>query len=390
MIQRGTSPSPPCLRSYRTRSIGESPNEGVSGGGEKNCKKRFVCVVKFYCDDHFNNDTKVRACCSEETCQIVSLRIRKTKRVVLDRVPFSGGQPRKGVEEGPSRLRKQGYKISDFGELQVPDIKRHNITNTTLVKNSLECGTVSEKLSQEIAKATQEGKLSLTIGGDHSIAVGSVFGHASVAKDLGLLWIDAHMDINTPATTTTGNIHGMPMSMLIKGIPEFQSLPGYEWCSPCLSPEDVAYIGLRDVEPQEREICEKLGIASYTIDDIDKDGIGVIIKKALKRINPNGDRPIHVSYDIDSLDPKETPSTGTPVRGGLTLDEGIYIAQIVAQSGCLSGIDIVEFNPAIGTEEDVIKTAKNTMELIKILLGKKSHLEKAPLPPVDDSKASSG
>ncbi|KAL9952043.1 hypothetical protein ACROYT_G039243 [Oculina patagonica] len=325
---------------------------------------------------------------------------RKQKELFLIGVPFSGGQPRKGVEEGPARLRKQGvvskieklgYKISDFGELQVPDVKSHNyILNNTVVKNSLECGTVAEKLSQEVAKAKREGKLSLTIGGDHSIAVGSVFGHASVAKDLGLLWIDAHTDINTPTTTTTGNLHGMPLSMLIKGIPEFPALSGYEWCSPCLSPKDIVYIGLRDVEPQEREICEQLGIACYTIDDIDKDGIGVIIEKALEKINPNGDRPIHVSYDIDSLDPKEAPSTGTPVRGGLTLDEGIYIAQKVAQTGCLSGIDMVEFNPTIGTEEDVVKTAKNTMKLIQILLGKKSHLDKAPLPPVDDNKASSG
>lgn len=323
----------------------------------------------------------------------------KQKELFLIGVPFSGGQPRKGVEEGPARLRKQGlvrkieklgYTISDFGELQVPDIKNQCFSSSSsLVKNPLECGAVAEKLSQEIAKARQEGKLSLTIGGDHSISVGSVYGHASVTQDLGLLWIDAHMDINTSATTKSGNLHGMPLSMLIKGIPEFQPIPGYEWCSPCLSPKDIAYIGLRDVEPQEREICKQLGIASYTIDDIDKDGIGVIIEKALEKINPNGDRPIHVSYDIDSLDPKETPSTGTPVRGGLTLDEGIYIAQIVAQTGCLSAVDMVEFNPAIGTEEEVIRTAKNTMKLIQILLGKKSHLDKAPLPPVDDSKASS-
>lgn len=322
----------------------------------------------------------------------------KKQELFLIGVPFSGGQPRKGVEEGPVRLRKQGlvrkieklgYKITDFGEMTVPHIENHNISRER-VKNSVECGTVAKKLAQEIAKATQEGKLSLTIGGDHSIAVGSVFGHASVTRNLGLLWVDAHMDINSPATTKTGNIHGMPLSMLIEGIPEFPSLPGYEWCSPCLSPRDIAYIGLRDVEPQERDICKHLGIAAYTIDDVDKDGIGVIIEKALEKINPDGNRPIHVSYDIDSLDPKETPSTGTPVRGGLTLDEGIYIAQIVAQSGCLSGIDVVEFNPAIGTEEEVLKTAQNTMKLIQILLGLESHLKEAPLPPVDDSEASSG
>lgn len=314
-------------------------------------------------------------------------------------VPFSGGQSRKGVEEGPACLRKHGlvskihklgYKISDFGELDVPhtDTENHNyITSGTGVKNAPECGSVAQMLSQEVAKATKKGKILLTVGGDHSIAVGTVHGHASARKNSCLLWIDAHMDINSPSTSPTGNLHGMPLSFLIKGMPELPPLPGYEWCSPCLSPEDVAYIGLRDVDPGEREICEELGIAAYTIDDIDKDGIGEIIQKALKRINPSGDRPIHISYDIDSLDPKEAPSTGTPVRGGLTMDEGIYIAQIVAQTGCLSAVDMVEFNPAIGTEEEVTKTAVNTMELIKILLGKPSPLTEAPLPPVDENKA---
>lgn len=323
---------------------------------------------------------------------------RKHKELFLIGVPFAGGQPRKGLEKGPASLRqhglvsnitKLGFTVSDFGELEVPltDTENHNyITSGTTVKNSLECGTVAHQLSEEVAKATKQGKISLTIGGDHSIAVGTVYGHATVRKNSCLLWIDAHMDINTPSTSLSGNIHGMPLSFLIKGVPEFAQPPGYEWCSPCLSPKDVAYIGLRDIEPQEREICDELGIAAYTIDDIDKVGIGEVIQKALESINPRGDRPIHVSYDIDSLDPKEAPSTGTPVKGGLTLDEGIYIAQMVAETGCLSAIDMVEFNPAIGSEEEVTRTAMNTMELINILLGKKSHLTEAPLPPVDENK----
>lgn len=161
-------------------------------------------------------------------------------------------------------------------------------------------------------------------------------------------------------------------------------------CACSLCPQNIAYIGLRDVDPAEREISEKLGIAAYSIDDIDKVGIGEIMQRALERINPEGDRPIHVSYDIDSLDPKETPSTGTPAKGGLTLDEGIYISQIVAQTGCLSAVDVVEFNPAIGTNEQVIRTASNTMKLITILLGQESHLKHAPPPPVDEEKAGNG
>lgn len=324
------------------------------------------------------------------------------KELFLIGVPFSGGQPRKGVEEGPEYLRKYGlvsgikelgYKVTDSGDLKVHPVNSENykyITSCTSVKNSVECGSVAEKLSQEIAKYTKEGKLTVTLGGDHSISVGTVFGHASVRKNMCLLWIDAHMDINTPLTTRTGNLHGMPLSMLIKGVPEFSLLPGYEWCTPCLCPQNVAYIGLRDVDPAEREISEKLGIAAYSIDDIDKVGIGEIMQRALERINPEGDRPIHVSYDIDSLDPKETPSTGTPAKGGLTLDEGIYISQIVAQTGCLSALDVVEFNPAIGTDEQVIRTASNTMKLITILLGQESHLKHAPPPPVDEEKAGNG
>ncbi|XP_068730882.1 arginase-1-like isoform X1 [Montipora capricornis] len=324
---------------------------------------------------------------------------KEQRELFLIGVPFSGGQPRKGVEEGPAHLRKCGLvtglkklgcKISDFGELKVPLANSENleyITRHMRVKNSLECGILANRLSQEIAKATREGKISISLGGDHSIAVGTVFGHASVRQNMCLLWIDAHMDINTPLTTKTGNLHGMPLSMLIEGVPKFTPLPGYDWCSPCLSPQNVAYIGLRDIDPGEKEIAENLGIAAYTIDDIDKEGIGEIIHRALERINPEGDRPIHVSYDIDSLDPKEARSTGTPVKGGLTIDEGIYISQIVAQTGCLSAIDMVEFNPAIGTEEEVSRTALNTMKLITILLGEESHLKEAPLPPVDKKEA---
>ncbi|XP_068730884.1 arginase-1-like isoform X2 [Montipora capricornis] len=292
---------------------------------------------------------------------------KEQRELFLIGVPFSGGQPRKGVEEGPAHLRKCGLvtglkklgcKISDFGELKVPLANSENleyITRHMRVKNSLECGILANRLSQEIAKATREGKISISLGGDHSIAVGTVFGHASVRQNMCLLW--------------------------------FTPLPGYDWCSPCLSPQNVAYIGLRDIDPGEKEIAENLGIAAYTIDDIDKEGIGEIIHRALERINPEGDRPIHVSYDIDSLDPKEARSTGTPVKGGLTIDEGIYISQIVAQTGCLSAIDMVEFNPAIGTEEEVSRTALNTMKLITILLGEESHLKEAPLPPVDKKEA---
>lgn len=162
----------------------------------------------------------------------------------------------------------------------------------------------------------------------------------------------------------------MPVSQLIKGIGKNVTIDGFEWMSPCLDAKNLVYIGLRDVEERERAICERLGIGCYYIKDIDELGIKEVVRQTMERINPNGDRPIHVSFDIDAVDPNYAPSTGTAVPDGLTMPESLYIANSVAASGCLTGLDMVEINPRLGSQADVQKTAEAAMKIIEAFFGK--------------------
>jgi len=180
--------------------------------------------------------------------------------------------------------------------------------------------------------------------------MGTVAGSFAKYPNAGLLWIDAHADINTPLTTDSGNLHGCPVSFLM-GLDSQSYPPELKWVPNCLNPKKIAYIGLRDVDSGEKKILKNHNITAFSMYHIDKFGINKVIEMALESIDPDFKTPIHLSYDVDAIDPLYVPATGTPVRGGLTLREGLFIAERIAETGQLIALDVVECNPSLGVNE---------------------------------------
>uniref|UniRef100_A0A4W6CFP1 Arginase n=1 Tax=Lates calcarifer TaxID=8187 RepID=A0A4W6CFP1_LATCA len=183
---------------------------------------------------------------------------------------------------------------------------------------------------------------------------------------LSVIWVDAHADINTPLTSPTGNIHGQSMSYVLR---ELQSkipvLPNFSWIRPCVSAKDLVYIGLRDVDPEEHYILKLLGVKVFSMSEVDQLGIARVMEETCDYLFSKVKKPIHLSYDIDAIDPSVTPATGTPVVGGLTYREGVYITEQVCQTGLLSAVDMVEVNPLRGqTEEEVQSTVSTAVDLL--------------------------
>ena len=227
-------------------------------------------------------------------------------------------------------------------------------------------------LSTVVETKINEGHFPLVLGGDHSIAIGSLAGILRARPHTGVIWVDAHADLNIPETSGSGNFHGMPLGLLMDhpdGTYDFSKLPGFEFLidGPRISPEQLVYVGLRDVDAMERVWIRQLGIKTFTMTDVDCLGIGQVMKQALEHLKG---RPLHLSYDIDSVDPVLAPATGTKVRGGLTYREAHFVAEFVAQSGDLASAEIVEVNPNLSTDDGANETVELGMQLITSLMGK--------------------
>jgi len=291
-------------------------------------------------------------------------------------IPLSKGQRKTGVDRGPDDLRdfgtvraltKYGWNVTDYGNVnfEVPEVE-NQFGN---VKRPRTVGEATEAVADAVERALRENDVCLNLGGDHSLAIGTISGTARVHPDLCVLWVDAHADINTPLTSTSGSLHGMPLSFLIHEIKEKglapTGLPGFDWIKTVIDAKSLAYIGLRDVDPYEKLFIENLGIKVITIPDIDQYGIESCVQEAMAAINPTGTRPLHVSFDIDALDPNYAPSTGTPVREGLTIRESLYIAEQVASSGCLRTLDLVEVNLSLGQPWEGERTLLAAMDIIQ-------------------------
>ena len=314
-----------------------------------------------------------------------------TNHVAIIGAPFSGGQPRDGVQHFPTQFRERGFvdqirmlhgrKVVDFGDVEIPDYcnkdpKRTNVDQSgAFLLNAKACGAVSKRVASMVESATRRGATCVTLGGDHSIATGSIAGHVRSRPDLCLIWVDAHNDLNCPFTTPSGNIHGMALSFLVKGRggadDKMTTIPGYEWATPCLDPRrDIVFVGSRDADDKEYEHIAQLGIPMFSMKDIDSHGIAHVMKEAVKTVNPGLDRPMHVSYDVDSLDPVHVPGTGTPVPGGLSLREGVFIGEYLSGLGLLKGVDIVEVNTQLcGTELEKETTIRSSMAVLHACLG---------------------
>ncbi|KAI4140642.1 MAG: hypothetical protein L6R39_005714 [Caloplaca ligustica] len=277
-------------------------------------------------------------------------------------VGFSGGQCKPGVDAAPSALissglltqlkEELGYKLfhddtvhsySSLMPTSDPDYRN--------MKNPLAVSAATQQLSRQVYEHAKQGRCVLALGGDHSIAIGTISGTAKairerLGREMAVIWVDAHPDINTPETSNSGNIHGMPLAFLA-GLAEEQREDVFGWLKADhkISLKKLVYIALRDVDRGEKRILRENGIRAFSMHDIDRHGIGRVMEMALGHIG--SDTPIHLSFDVDALDPQWAPSTGTPVRGGLTLREGDYIAECVHETGSLVAMDLVEVNPAL-------------------------------------------
>lgn len=303
------------------------------------------------------------------------------KTIGIIGAPMSWGQPRAGTDQGSQILRdcglvatlsSLGWRIDDQGDLEFEGPSRNDTSMIDVglkgnAKNVQCVGKGLKKIHDKVYQSAKNGEFSLILGGDHSISAGSVSAILKSRPDTGIIWVDAHADLNTPETSPSGNIHGMPIGMMM-GLYDAGSVPGWEWLEdlPPLKPEQIVYVGLRDVDSREREFIKDLHIKSFTMFDVDKYGIGQTMNMALEHLKG---RPLHMSFDIDAVDPEFAPSTGTVVRGGLTYREAHFVAEAVARTGKLGSMDLVEVNPKLTPGDESRQTAELGMALIASALG---------------------
>jgi arginase len=305
------------------------------------------------------------------------MTVLKKETVSIIGFPMDLGAGRRGVDMGPSALRiaglqkkleRLGYKVKDHGDIKIEIMERQKVQNPKL-KYLNEILKTSKTLAAKVETVLNEKEFPLCIGGDHSMALGTIAGIASHCKriklNLGVIWVDAHTDMNTEETSPSGNIHGMPLAASLgMGNRKLVELYGI---SPKLKPENCMLIGIRSIDEAEKLNIKKLKIPVSTMADIDKTGVYRIIVKALKHFRNNVDH-IHVSFDVDSVDPTVAPGVGTPVPGGLSYREAHLIMETIAECGCMSSLEITEVNPIIDHKN---KTAVFTADLIASSMGQR-------------------
>jgi arginase len=290
-------------------------------------------------------------------------------------VPLDLGASRRGVDMGPSAMRlsslvqqlqRLGYAVRDTGNVPVPD--RASIADdfeARLAAIAAVCGA----LATRTADAVHRGVIPLVLGGDHSLAAGSAAGTARALHEqgrrMGLIWLDAHADLNTPTTSLSGNIHGMPVAHLLgMGASSLIHLAGQQ---PAVRAEHLAYVGLRDLDAAEQQAIRELGIRAFTMRDIDERGLRAVMDDAIT-VATTGTGGVHVSCDADWVDPREAPGVGTPVRGGATLREAHLAMEIIHDSGAMRAMDLVEVNPILDHRN---ATAELCADLIASAFGRR-------------------
>ena len=292
------------------------------------------------------------------------------KQVAIIGAALDLGYGRRGVDMGPSairyaglhdRLADAGYQVFDWGDVEAAVLEATEETDPTaryLPEIKAACG----RIARLVGLALEQSALPLVLGGDHSVALGTLGGLAAAHGPGGVLWIDAHGDLNTPETSPSGNVHGMPLAAAL-GLANgrFES---DAWTLPAVAADRVALVGLRSLDGRERERIRELGIKAYTMSDIDRIGIERAIRESLSHIAGPGF--VHVSLDMDALDPEVAPGVGTPVRGGLSYREAHLALELVAESGLAGSFEVVEVNPILDREN---ATAALAVELVASTLG---------------------
>ena len=295
-----------------------------------------------------------------------------TRRVAIIGAALDLGQGRRGVDMGPSamraagleeRLRSLGYEVRDLGNVESPEPEATTLED----ERARFLPAIKEtcaRIAALVAEASTAGETPLVLGGDHSVALGTLGGLAAAHGSGGVLWIDAHSDINTPETSPSGNVHGMALAAAL-------GLAGAEfasdaWPLAAVEPERVALIGTRQLDAGEQKLLRQAGVRVYTMSEIDRIGIERAVRESLDRVAGGGF--VHVSFDMDVLDPDVAPGVGTPVRGGLTYREAHLALELVSESGLAGSLEVVEVNPILDRENT---TALTAVELAASAFGKK-------------------
>jgi arginase len=305
------------------------------------------------------------------------MKIVQSKTVEIVGFPVDLGSGRRGVDMGPSairiahlsdKLKGLGYKVIDHGDISIQIIEKQKVGNPKL-RYLKEILKTNELLAKKVTKILDNNNFPLVIGGDHSMAIGTISGIANHCRmnklRLGVIWIDAHADMNTPETTPSGNIHGMPLAASL-GIGDSR-LTEFLGFSPKLKPENTVIIGARSIDQLERKNIKNLNLQVYTMTDVDKIGIHRIISRVLKQFKSTVDH-IHVSFDVDSVEPAIAPGVGTPVPGGLSYREAHLLMETIADCGCMSSLEITEVNPILDTKNS---TAEFTVDLVASSMGQR-------------------
>jgi arginase len=302
---------------------------------------------------------------------------RKKRNIGIIGVPIDLGAGRRGVDMGPSairiaeletRLEELGHKVTDYGDLDVmiPETQK---VGTGKLRYKQPILSACTELMNTVDRCLEEGRMPLVLGGDHSIAIGSVAGSTNwfARRDeaLGLIWFDAHGDANTPETTPSGNIHGMSLAVSLGfGDHELVHLGGR---APKVQPRNTVLIGIRDIDSGERDFLKKSGVTCYTMRDLDERGMRDVLDEAI-RLASDGTSGIHLSFDLDVVDPEDAPGTGTPVWGGISYREAHLAMEMFADRAQIVSMDLVEVNPVLDTQN---MTGVLAAELAQGLLGKR-------------------
>lgn len=287
-------------------------------------------------------------------------------------VPMDLGQMRRGVDMGPSairyagaveRLEKIGHTVTDKGDIQIDHSKKDETVNTSL-RNLEVVIRANTELAQIVHKVVAEGSFPLVLGGDHSIAIGTLAGISDYYKNLGVIWFDAHADMNTSETSPSGNIHGMPLAVSMGlGHERLVNIRNY---APKVKSENIVIIGARSIDEGEKEFIRKKGIKIYTMHEIDRLGMTHVIQEAIIHLKGQNVDGVHLSLDLDGIDPIYTPGVGTPVPGGITYRESHLAMEMLQESGLITSAEFVEINPILDERN---KTADVAVALMGSLFG---------------------
>nr|WP_223155205.1 arginase [Alkalibacillus aidingensis] len=296
------------------------------------------------------------------------------KKVGLVGAPITIAQPHFGVDFGPDsirytglikRLMESGIDLVDHGNIKVNNVGKDQVDPKTSLKNLEAVAEGNSAIAQKVKEIKSKGEMPLILGGDHSIAIGTVAGLYESYKNLGIIWYDAHADLNSAEISPSGNIHGMSLAVNL-GIGH-EMLTSINGNQAKVKPENTVIIGARSIDEGEKELIKELGIKVYTMHDIEHKGIGTVMKEAITYLEERTDG-VHLSLDVDGIDPIHTPGTGTPVEGGPSYRETHYAMSMLHDADIITSVEVVEVNPLL---DEGNRTAHVASDMIEVLFGNK-------------------